>query len=135
MSSVQSYVKCNQCGFSEASEVLDCGTNGWWVGCTRCGYQESWECKSRFSNGHLERGVNEVHYSAGALWAEDSKTRVATLRGLAENEIEEIAAKMREAIASGELSSRSYVTKFNFVTGEVTALVGQVPTRGLQTGE
>jgi hypothetical protein len=62
------------------------------------------------------------------LWAEDAKTGIAQLRGLEENEIEEIAAKMRAAIAAGELSAKSYVTRYNFETHEVTAVVGQVPS-------
>jgi hypothetical protein len=46
---------------------------------------------------------------------------------MSETEVEEIAAKMRDDIASGKLSAKSYVTKYNFETHEVTALVGQVP--------
>ena len=47
---------------------------------------------------------------------------------MSETELEEIAAKMRDDIASGRLSSESYVTQYNFQTREVTALVGRVPT-------
>jgi hypothetical protein len=39
-----------------------------------------------------------------------------------------MAARMRDDIASGKLSPESYVTRYDFQTGEVTALVGQVPT-------
>ena len=34
---------------------------------------------------------------------------------------------MQADIASGKLSDRGYVTRYDFKTGEVTALVGQVP--------
>ena len=34
---------------------------------------------------------------------------------------------MQADIASGKLSDRGYVTRYDFDTGEVTALVGQVP--------
>ena len=35
---------------------------------------------------------------------------------------------MRRVIASGKLAPASYVTRYDFDTGEVTALVGQIPT-------
>lgn len=128
MSRVLSTRERKQCGFLQAWHEYDCGSAEWWVDCPRCGYHESWEHKSRFSDGHLEKAVNEVTYSAGALWAKDAKSGIAQLRGLAENEVEEIAAKMRVAIASGELSPKSYLTKFNFETREMTALVGEAPS-------
>jgi hypothetical protein len=49
-------------------------------------------------------------------------------RGLAEAEVEQVAAKMRDDIASGKLSPESYVTRYNFDTREMTALVGQIPS-------
>jgi len=128
MSSVQSDVKCEQCGFPEAWEVFDCGTNEWTVDCPRCGYHESWKHESYFSNGHLERGVNEVLYSAGAYCAKDLETGIKKHGGLPETEVEEVAAKMRDDIASGKLSPESYVPRYNFDTHEVTELVGQVPS-------
>jgi Zn ribbon nucleic-acid-binding protein len=128
MSRVLSDVECPQCGFLEASYEVDCGTCEYWINCLRCGYSESWKHKSRFSNGHLEIGVKEVRFSAGALWAEDAKTGIASLSGLGEDEIGQIATRVRDDIASGKLSPRSYVTKYNFETGEVTAEVGQLPT-------
>jgi predicted nucleic-acid-binding Zn-ribbon protein len=69
MSTVQSEVKCKQCGFPGAWEVFDCRSNEYTVDCFRCGYRESWKHESYFSNGHLEKGVQEVIYSAGAYCA------------------------------------------------------------------
>jgi hypothetical protein len=135
MSSVQSDVKCEQCGFPEACYVFESPSSEWTVDCTRCGYYESWKHKSLFSNGHLEKGVNEIRYSAGAYCAKKTDDGVAEFCSLGEAEVEKIAAEIRDGIAAGRLSAQSYVTKFNFETREVTALVGQVPTRGLHTGE
>jgi hypothetical protein len=120
--------KCEQCGFLGAWHEFDFASREWWVDCPRCGYSKSWRKKSYFSNGHLEHGVLEVFYSAGSLWLVDAKSGTAQFRGLAEDEVEKIAGKMRAAIAAGELSAKSHVTKYNFEIREVTALVGQVPT-------
>ena len=128
MSRSEVSTKCEQCGFLGACHELDCASWEWWVDCPRCGYSERWQKKSYFSNGHLKHGVDEVRYSAGAMWAVDAKSGVARLCGLAEDEVEEIAAKMRVAVAAGELAPGSYVTRYDFETREVTALVGQVPT-------
>lgn len=127
MSKVQSEVKCEQCGFPDAGRVTNTRSGEWRVMCPRCGYHEIWKHESYFSNGHLERGVNEVLYSAGAYCAKNPATGIEEHGGLSENEVEEVAARMREDIASGELAPGSYVTRYNFDTHEVTALVGQVP--------
>lgn len=126
MSTVQYEVKCKQCGFPEAWEEFDCRSNEWSVDCFRCGYHESFKVESRFSNGHFERGVNEILYSAGAYCAK--KTDSGEEHGsLSETDLENVAARIHDDIAGGRLSPESYVTKFNFETREVTALVGQVP--------
>jgi endogenous inhibitor of DNA gyrase (YacG/DUF329 family) len=128
MSSVQTEVKCEQCGFPNAWKVLDCWwSSDWSVGCPRCGYRESWKHESYFSNGHLERGVNEVLYSAGAYCAKNPNTGIEEQGPLSETEVEQIAAKMRNDIATGKLLPESYLTRYNFDTHEVTALFGQVP--------
>ena len=128
MSTVQGEVKCEQCGFLDAWKVYDCRSSEWWVRCPRCGYQESWKHESYFLNRHLERGVNEVRYSAGAFCAKDPKTGIERHGSLSETEVEQIAAKMRNDIASGKLLPESYVSRYNFDTHEVTGLVGQVPS-------
>lgn len=128
MSTVQSAVKCKQCGFPEAWEVFDCRSNEWSVDRFRCGYRASWRHESYFSNGHLERGVHTVHYSAGAYCVKKTDNGIEEHGSLSEADVEEIAVKMRDDIAAGRLSEKSYVTKFNFETGEVTPLVGHVPT-------
>ena len=56
---------------------------------------------------HLERGVIEVLYSAGAYCAKDPETGVSTIRRLTETEVEEVAAQIRGAIAPGKLSPES----------------------------
>jgi hypothetical protein len=127
MSTTQSEVKCKQCGFPGAWEVFDCRSNEWTVDCFRCGYHESLENESFFSNGHLERAVNKVLYAAGALCVKYVDSGISQHRGLAEADVEQVAAKVRDCIASGKLSPESYVTKYNFETREVTSLVGQVP--------
>jgi DNA-directed RNA polymerase subunit RPC12/RpoP len=128
MSIVQTNETCEQCGFLEAWKEFNCGTNEWDVRCPRCGYREIWKHESYFSNGHLKKGVNEVCYSAGAYFAKWADNGGAECNGLSETDVEEMAAKMRADIASGKLSPESYVTRYNFETHEVTALVGQVPT-------
>jgi hypothetical protein len=125
MSSVQSKVECEQCGFPHASKVLDLPSFEWDIICTRCGYRESWKHISRFSNHHLKKGVKKLIYSAGACCLNNG---VEAHYSLDESEIEETAARMRAAIAAGELSPGSFVTRYNFETHEVTALVGRVPT-------
>jgi len=127
MSTVQSEVNCTQCGFPDAWEGFDCRSSEWWVGCPRCGYRESWKHESYFSNGHLEKDVHEVLYSAGAYCAKKSDIGIEQHGSLSETDVEKTAAKMRDDIASGKLSPGSYVTRYNFDTREVTALVGQVP--------
>ena len=106
MSTVQSEVKCKQCGFPGAWELYDCRSNEWWVDCPRCGCRESWKNESYFSNGHLQRGVNKVLYSAGALCVKYADSGITQHRGLAEAEVEQVAAKMRDGIASGRISPR-----------------------------
>jgi|SRR5208282_4927223 len=111
MSKVQFEVECRQCGFPDAGKVFDCRSTEWRVMCPRCGYRERWKHESYFSNGRLERGINEVSYSAGAYCAKDPKTGIEEHGGLSETEVEEVAARMRENIASGELAAGSYVTR------------------------
>jgi hypothetical protein len=124
---VQVDEKCEQCGFSDAWKKFNCGTNEWDITCSICGYRESWKHKSYFSNGHLERGVNEVYYSAEAYFAKWADTGHAECGRLSETDVEEVAAKVRADIASGKLSAEGYVTRHNFDTHEVTAVVGRVP--------
>ena len=127
MSIVQTIETCEQCGFLEAWKEFNCGTDEWDVICPRCGYREIWKHESYFTNGHLKKGVNEVYYSAGAYFAKWADTGGAECGGLYESDVEEVAAKMRADIASGKLSSESYLTLYNFQTHEVTGLVGEVP--------
>jgi Zn ribbon nucleic-acid-binding protein len=127
MDRVTSDTKCPQCGFLEAVEDFDLNSKEWSVDCRRCGYHASWKHESLFSDGHVEKGVETVHFSAGVSWAK-KPSGGGTLTCLGENEIEEAAGKIRNGIASGELSPESYVTRFSFETKEVTAVVGQIPT-------
>ena len=127
MSTVQYEVECKQCGFPDACKEFDGRSYDYEVWCTRCGFRESWKTKSRYANGHLECGVKEVIYSAGACFIKRTDGS-GTYGSLYEADVEEMAAKMRADIASGKLSPESFVTKYNFETHEVTALVGQVPT-------
>jgi hypothetical protein len=124
---MQREVKCEQCGFPEACHVKDFGSREWTVDCFRCGYHESFKVESRFSNGRIEKGVTVALYSAGAYCVKETDNGIERHVSLAEADVEKVAAKMRDDIAAGRLSAKSYVTKFNFETREVTALVGQVP--------
>ena len=126
MSTVQYEVECDQCGFPDACKEFDGRSYDYEVWCTRCGFRESWKTKSLFANGHLECGVKEVIYSAGACFIKRTDGS-GTYGRLSEGDVETIAAKMRADIAAGELSPGSFVTRYNFETREVTALVGQVP--------
>jgi endogenous inhibitor of DNA gyrase (YacG/DUF329 family) len=130
MSSVLSEVECYQCGFPGAWREFYCRSAEWDVTCPRCGYSKRWKHISRFRCGHLEKGVIEVLYSAGAYFAKWADGGGGEQGSLSETDIEETAAQMRADIASGKLSKESYVTRFDFKTHEVTALVGQVPTHG-----
>jgi hypothetical protein len=125
---VQVNEKCEQCGFPDAWKELNCGTDEWDVRCPRCGYREIWKNESYFSNGHFKKCVNEVYYSAGAYFAKWADTGHVECGGLSETEVEDIAAKMRADVAAGKLSKETYVTRFDFETHEVTAVVGRVPT-------
>lgn len=127
MSMVQGTQKCEQCSFPDADYLFDCGSSEWCVWCRRCGYYADWKHESCFSNGHLEKGVRTIIFSAGSFYAISAKTGVAQHSGLPETEVEKVAAKMREEIASGKLSPASFVTRYDFKSRQVTALVGQVP--------
>lgn len=128
MSSVTTDTKCMQCGFLGADRLFDLPTDDWWESCPRCGYQESRVHKSRFSNWHSEEVVNEILYSAGAFCVVDPVIGWGPYGRVSETQVEQIAADVRAGIAAGKYSPKSYVTKYNFETREVTALVGQVPT-------
>jgi len=120
MSSMQSAVRCKQCGFPEAWEEFDSRSSEWTVDCFRCGYRESWTHESRFPNGHLQRGAREIIYSAGAYCAKNADSGGEEHGGIVEEEVEQVAANIRDGIASGRLSPKSCITKFNFETREVT---------------
>ena len=128
MSSVMSEVKCQRCGFPYAKKRFYGRTMKWDVGCPRCGYFERWEHVSLYSSGHVKHGIIQVLYSAGAYFAKWADGSDGVLDGLFDTAIEEKAAEMRADIASGKLSPESYVTRYNFDTHEVTAVVGRVPT-------
>jgi hypothetical protein len=127
MSSVADFKQCEQCGFPGAAHLYYCRSAEWRLDCPRCGYHEDWKHQSYFSSGHLEKGIRTVIYSAGAYSAQSPKTGIRECGGVSEAELQELAARVREDIASGKLSPESYVTEYNFQTGEVTALVGQIP--------
>jgi hypothetical protein len=122
------YEKCRQCGFLGAWYEKDFVTREWWHDCPRCGYSESWIHKSYFSNGHLEWGVNEVRFSAGAYCLKKTGGGIEQSGGLSEADVEKVAARVRDDIASGKLSAESYVTRFGFDTRQMIAVVGHVPT-------
>ena len=128
MSAGQYEINCNQCGFRHADELYY-GSHEYSIMCARCGYSETWTHKSFFSNGHLEIGVNEFWYSAGAYLVVLADTGQRQFGGLSETDLEKTAAQISADIASGKLSPESFVTKYDFETGELTALVGRVPTQ------
>ena len=128
MSTVQSTIICERCGFRESIYEFDCRSSEWWVLCPSCGYSEQCKHVSRLSNGRVEKSVLTYTYPAGAYSAVDSDTKIAQVGGLFETEIEDAAARMRADIASGMLSPESYVTRYCSDSGEAAALVGQIPT-------
>ena len=129
MSRVLDYTECRQCGYLEAYLDFDCRTDETEVNCPRCGYSESWEHTphGRFKSGHIKKGVKTFNYSAGCLWAV-MPSGTAEWHGLDEDQLEKVAAQVRKDIANGTLSAKSHVTKYDFETKQVIALVGKVPT-------
>ena len=127
MPTVKSKVKCKQCGFPNAIKDFDSGTNEYCISCTRCGCRETFKNKSYFSSGRPEKTVYEINYSAGAYFVKWKDGGGAHGR-LSEAEVKGIPARMRADVAAGKLSKETYVTRFDFKTREVTALVGQLPT-------
>jgi len=128
MSAVATDTICERCGFRESTYEFNCRSREWWVLCPRCGYSEDCKQVSRLSNGRVEESVLTYIYPAGAYSAVWADSGVAEVGGLSETQIEKAAARMRADIASGKLSPESYVTRYCYDSGEVTALVGQVPT-------
>jgi len=127
MSRALTTTKCRQCGFLGAwKESYESGE--WGVQCARCGYHECSTHKSHFSNANPNMGSNTVVCSAGAYCISYSDTGDEEYGALSEADVDKVAANIHAGIASGELSAKSYVTRYNFDTHEVTALVGQVPT-------
>jgi hypothetical protein len=128
MGAVQTFKQCEQCGFPEADYIDYYRSGEWFLICRRCGYHEEWKHESYLSNGRFEKATHTVMRSAGAYCAQDPETGIRQCGSVVEAELQEVTARMRDDIASGKLSSESYVTRYDFLTGEVTALVGQVPT-------
>jgi predicted nucleic-acid-binding Zn-ribbon protein len=129
MSRVLGDTKCRQCGYLEAYLDFDCRTDETEVNCPRCGYSETWEhvAHGQFKNGHIKKGVKTFYYSAGCLWAVQ-KSGTTAWRSLDEDELDRVAAQVRKDITNGTLSAESHVTKYDFQTKQVIALVGKVPT-------
>ena len=126
MSSVQSFVKCPQCGYEQADELYRCCTDESVTSCRRCGYYECWDAKYD-EDGDFCGWKHEINKGAGALWGRGTGQDILSGHFYnTQKEVLDAERWLREALDKGQVDPDvSYLTKWNRETRQVEFIIGK----------
>lgn len=136
MATVQSFVKCPQCGNAEADHLYNSRTGEEDSFCTRCGYHETW--RGKYDDGGDRQGwSHEISEGIGALWYRFAGRGAFAYYSFAtELEVADAKRWLREQVASGKVDAdTAYVTHWNKETRRLEVLVGRLGNQTGQDGE